>query len=147
MFTRILVPVDLAETGFCRSALDAATSIARGEGAMLRLVNVMEHLPAMMVEYLPADFEDVQQKAATDALAEIMSTIALHPAKVSATVRIGPVHHELLEEAKEFGADLIVMSSHDPGLRTYVLGSNATQVVRHSPCSVLVVRGLKPISE
>ena len=55
-------------------------------------------------------------------------------------MQIGPVHHEVLEEAKEFGADLIVMSSHDPGLRTYFIGSNAAQVVRHAHCSVMVVR-------
>jgi nucleotide-binding universal stress UspA family protein len=46
----------------------------------------------------------------------------------------------VLEEAKEFGADLVVMSSHDPGLRTYFIGSNAAQVVRHAHCSVMVVR-------
>ncbi len=37
-------------------------------------------------------------------------------------------------------ADLIVMSSHRTGLRTYFLGSIAGHVVRYAACSVLVVR-------
>ena len=42
--------------------------------------------------------------------------------------------------AKEIGADLIVMTSHRPAMRTYFLGSNAGHVVRYAKCSVLVVR-------
>ena len=37
-------------------------------------------------------------------------------------------------------ADLIVMSSHRVGVRTYFLGSNAGHVVRYAACSVMVVR-------
>ena len=37
-------------------------------------------------------------------------------------------------------ADLIVMTSHRPAMRTYFLGSNAGHVVRYAKCSVLVVR-------
>ena len=37
-------------------------------------------------------------------------------------------------------ADLIVMGSHRPELRDYLLGPNAARVVRHAPCSVVVVR-------
>ena len=38
------------------------------------------------------------------------------------------------------GADLIIIGSHRPAMSTYLLGSNATTVVRHAGCSVLVVR-------
>lgn len=140
MFKTILVPVDLAEPEFSKPALDAAVTIARTSGGSVRLVNIMQHLPAMMSEYLPADFEVSQQKHAGEALAKMAADLGLHPANVSVAVRVGPVHHEVLEEAKECKADLVVMSSHDPGLRTYFLGSNAAQVVRHAHCSVMVVR-------
>jgi nucleotide-binding universal stress UspA family protein len=53
------------------------------------------------------------------------------------------VYQEILEEANERKADLIVMSSHRPqrhAVRTYFLGSNAGHVVRYATCSVLVVR-------
>jgi nucleotide-binding universal stress UspA family protein len=55
-------------------------------------------------------------------------------------VRQGGIYHEILEEAKSIKADLIVMSSHRVGVRTYFLGSNAGHVVRYATCSVLVVR-------
>jgi nucleotide-binding universal stress UspA family protein len=44
----------------------------------------------------------------------------------------------LLQEPAE--ADLIVMASHRPAMKTYFLGSNAGHVVRYASCSVLVVR-------
>ncbi|MEH0069611.1 universal stress protein [Pannonibacter sp. Pt2-lr] len=55
-------------------------------------------------------------------------------------VRSGSVYHEIIEEARFIKAGLIVMGSHRPGLATYLIGSNAAHVVRHAPCSVLVLR-------
>jgi len=64
----------------------------------------------------------------------------LEPGRVTALVRQGGIYHEILEEAKAYNADLIVMSSHRPAMRSYFLGSNAGHVVRYATCSVLVVR-------
>jgi len=47
----------------------------------------------------------------------------------------------VLEEAEACKADLIVMGSHRPAMATYLLGSNAARIVRHAPCSVMVLRG------
>ena len=55
-------------------------------------------------------------------------------------MRQGGIYHEVLEEAKVMQADLVVMSSHRPAMKTYFLGSNAGHVVRYAKCSVLVVR-------
>jgi nucleotide-binding universal stress UspA family protein len=73
-------------------------------------------------------------------MAIICRECGLDPARVSSTVRQGGIYHEVLEEAKAIGADLIVMSSHRPAMKTYFLGSNAGHVVRYAKCSVLVVR-------
>jgi nucleotide-binding universal stress UspA family protein len=35
---------------------------------------------------------------------------------------------------------VIVLASHRPELKDYLLGPNAARVVRHAKCSVLVVR-------
>ena len=59
---------------------------------------------------------------------------------MSTAVLQGNVDREILDEAKRMHADLIVMSSHRTGVRTYFLGSNAGHVVRYATCSVLVVR-------
>ena len=59
---------------------------------------------------------------------------------MSGTVRQGGIYHEVIEEAKAVDADLIVMTSHRPDMRSYFLGSNAGHVVRYASCSVLVLR-------
>jgi nucleotide-binding universal stress UspA family protein len=47
----------------------------------------------------------------------------------------------IVEEARDWGADLIVLGSHGYGrVRRVVLGSVAAAVVAIAPCSVLVVR-------
>ena len=64
----------------------------------------------------------------------------IEPSRISDVVRQGGIYHEILEEAAAVHADLIVMTSHRPAMRTYFLGSNAGHVVRYAKCSVLVVR-------
>ncbi len=64
----------------------------------------------------------------------------IEPPRISYVVRQGGIYHEILEEAASMKADLIVMTSHRPAMRTYFLGSNAGHVVRYAKCSVLVVR-------
>lgn len=56
------------------------------------------------------------------------------------SVRHGSVYGEILDAASEVDADLIVMASHRPEMKDYLIGANAATVVRHAKCSVLVVR-------
>jgi nucleotide-binding universal stress UspA family protein len=117
--------------------------MAKSSGGAVRLVNVQPLTPVMLAEYVPPDFEVQQKKSSEDALAIIAGECGLDAAHVSFTVRQGGIYHEVLEEAKALDADLIVMSSHRPAMRTYFLGSNAGHVVRYARCSVLVVRNPK----
>ena len=139
MFKTILVPVDLAETELAKMAINAACSMARASGGTVRLLNVMPMTPVMLAEYVPPDFEAQQKTASEEALSIIAGECGLD-GKVTSVVRQGGIYHEVLEEAKQIGADLIVMSSHRPAMKTYFLGSNAGHVVRYAKCSVLVLR-------
>ncbi len=140
MFKHILVPVDLADTELAKPSLETAVSLARASGGDLRLLNVLPMTPVMLAEYVPPDFDAQQRQSAEEALSIIARECGLDAAHVSWNVRQGGIYHEVLEEAKAIGADLIVMSSHRPAMRTYFLGSNAGHVVRYATCSVLVVR-------
>lgn len=144
MYKTILVPVDIADPELAKPALTAAAGIVRNDGGTVRLVHVVPLTSGMLVEYVPPDFEEEQRKAAEDALGKIARDAGLDAAQISYTVRQGGVYHEVLEEAKAIDADLIVMSSHRPAMRTYFLGSNAGHIVRYAPCSVLVVREAAP---
>src|SRR5947208_2489735 len=140
MFQKILVPVDLADPDFVKPALDTAVELAGASGGAVRLINVIPMTPVMLAEYVPPDFDVQQRGSAEEALAAIAKDSGLDPAKVSTVVRQGGIYHEVLEEAKVFGCDVIVMSSHRPAMKTYFLGSNAGHMVRYAKCSVLVVR-------
>jgi len=140
MYKKILVPIDLADTDLVKPAITTAVEMARNAGGSVRLVNVLAMTPVMLAEYVPPDFDVQQRKSAEEALSIIAQECGLDAAHISATVRQGGIYHEVLEEAKSFNADLIVMSSHRPAMRTYFLGSNAGHVVRYAKCSVLVVR-------
>lgn len=140
MYYRILVPIDLSDVNLATPAITSALMIAKEADAVIRLVNVLAVTPVTLVEYVPPDFEMQQRAAAEEAIAIVAKETGLPPERISTVVRQGNVDREILDEAEAMNADLIVMSSHRTGLRTYFLGSNAGHVVRYAACSVLVVR-------
>ncbi|MCP9625722.1 universal stress protein [Rhodopseudomonas palustris] len=140
MFKRILVPIDLADTALAQPAIKTAATLARTYDGTVRLLHVISLTPVVLAEYVPADFDAQQRRDAEAALAEVAAASEIEPARLSTAVRQGGIYHEIIEEVTAIGADLIVMSSHRPAMRSYFLGSNAGHVVRYAPCSVLVVR-------
>jgi len=140
VFRRILVPIDLAHPELGTPSVETAVTLALASDGSVRLLNVLPVTPADLAAYVPADFEEQQRRTAQEALDIVAKESGLDTRHVSVAVRQGGVHHEIIEEATEIAADLIVMSSHRPGKRSYFLGSNAAHVVRHATCSVLVVR-------
>ena len=91
-------------------------------------------------EYFPKGFEE---KSLVEAAKQLNDFIANNiPSEIDsqAIVANGTVYEEILKTAGKVGCDLIVMASHRPELKDYLLGPNAARVVRHASCSVLVVR-------
>ncbi|MGE3146307.1 MAG: universal stress protein [Pseudorhodoplanes sp.] len=140
MFKNILVPVDIAEPEIAKPAIETAVAISRPTSGSVRLINVLPMTPVMLAEYVPPDFDVQQRKTAEDTLAAMARECGLTPDRISTAIRQGGIYHEVIEEAKAMPADLIVMTSHRPDMRSYFLGSNAGHVVRYANCSVLVVR-------
>ena len=140
MYKRILVPIDLSDVELAKPAIASAMMMAKDGGGIVRLVNVLPTTPVMLAEYVPPDFEAQQRAAAEEAIAIVAKETGLAAERISTVVRQGHVDREILDEAHAMEADLIVMSSHRTGMRTYFLGSNAGHVVRYAACSVLVVR-------
>jgi nucleotide-binding universal stress UspA family protein len=140
MFAKILVPLDLTEPELIRQALDEALVIAKGGDARLRLVNVQSLVPVAFIDYIPANFDEELRLSAEQELADVAAKLDYPKDRVTTVVRFGAIYPEVLAEAEDWGADLIVLSSHRPAMSTYLLGSNAKTIVRHAKCSVLVVR-------
>ncbi|MFO1124487.1 MAG: universal stress protein [Methylocystis sp.] len=141
MYKKILVAVDISEADVTQPALEAAVALAKVEpGAQLRLVNVQPLVPVAFIDYIPPNFDEELREATEKDLAVLRGKVAYPAERVSSIVRFGAVYPEVLAEAEEWDADLIVVGSHRPTMATYLLGSNAKTIVRHAKCSVLVVR-------
>lgn len=140
MFKSILVPIDLADTDLARPAIATAATLSQAMNGSVRLLNVLPMTPVMLAEYVPADFDS---QAAAD-LGSARHRRRRDPASSRLAFpmwcgRAASITRSW-EEASSMKADLIVMTSHRPAMRTYFLGSNAGHVVRYAKCSVLVVR-------
>jgi nucleotide-binding universal stress UspA family protein len=81
------------------------------------------------------------QQYAQDAVNTLRKCLPGHDLDISTMVIKGSPERELIEEAIEWRADLIVVGSHGRGFwGRLTLGSVTDAVVHHAPCSVLVVR-------
>lgn len=139
MFSNILVPLDIDAEKTCADALALARELMEKHQSKLTLLHVNEVITGMVAAHLPADFA---KKAAETALENLKSAAAAAGLadKADCIVLSGNPASEILEHAKNSGADTIVIASHEPGLADYLIGSVAGKVVRHAHCSVLVVR-------
>jgi nucleotide-binding universal stress UspA family protein len=60
---------------------------------------------------------------------------------ITADVILGPIAASIIDDAKEWGADLIVVGSHGrTGVQKFFLGSVAERVASHAPCSIEIVK-------
>ena len=140
MYKKLLLPVDLGEREMAHRAIDAALALAKADETQLRLLTVQQYVPLALTEYVPTDFDEQLRETTEKELSELAATVEFPKDRVSTVLRVGAVYPEVLAEAEEWGADLIVVGSHRPSMATYLLGSNAKTIVRHAKCSVLVVR-------
>jgi nucleotide-binding universal stress UspA family protein len=111
----------------------------------------------MVLSAVAPIFVEPSEVASTDAIArlmreqekyhgEIADSAASRLREVGLTVDARAIVSDprtaLLEAARSEHVDLIVVGSHGrTGIKKVLLGSVASHVVTHAPCSVLVVRG------
>ncbi|WP_299925473.1 universal stress protein [uncultured Pelagimonas sp.] len=137
MYKNILVPVAFVDGN--EAKIKGATEIAQAlaeEGAKITFLHVMEQIPGYAVSYLPADYSNQVRKAIEDEVAGLADNID----GAQGLVVEGHSGRTILDWAEENNVDLIVIASHRPGMQDLLLGSTASQVVRHAACGVHVLR-------
>lgn len=140
MYKNILVPIDLSDGGSSARALPVALALARTFGARIHATTVVRDIDAIWTsQYSLMNYESMISQAAID-LARIVAENVPDDLVVESRVGQGSVYAEILRIAGDIGADLIVLMSHRPEMKDYLIGTNAARVVRHARCSVLVVR-------
>lgn len=144
MYQRILVPVDGSPTS--TQGLDEAIKLAKLTGASLRLVHVVDQLTfATGFEVYTGDLVGMLREAGEKILGD--SKARAQAAGIDATTFLcdtfgARVCDLVIDQAKDWAADLIVIGSHGRrGMSRLLLGSDAEQVVRMARVPVLLVHG------
>lgn len=142
MYKTILVPVDIAEDVLTEHALEHVVYLAKMSGAKVHFFHALPDASAFVTAYSFGikEFENQAEVKAVAGLKKIMAEIDLPLESLSYTISFGSPRDEVLQLAEEIGADLIVIGSRRPSVKTYLLGSNAAAIVRHAKISVMVVR-------
>ncbi len=147
MFGKILLPIDIAEPEIAKEAIDAAVSMAKAFNSEIRLIHVASPvIVASPMAVIPQSVYDELGVYEKSELYRMAAAIDRPKGTVTTVVRIGGVYPELLAEAAEWQADLIIVGAHKRSMATYLLGSTAAAIVRHASCTVMVARSGKKAS-
>jgi len=149
---RILCPVDLSPCS--RTSLAYALALARWYEARVTVLHVFRQVPVVDTAaatlgaglYIPPiQLTGVDRGAIERRVAEF---VAATPGAQDVTVRTCEgldIREEIIREAGEMRADLLVLGSHGlTGVKRLVLGSTAENVLRHAPQPVLIVPAHAP---
>jgi nucleotide-binding universal stress UspA family protein len=134
MYRKILVPLAL-DHGIAPQTLGVAKALLDPGGEIVAL-HVYEAPQGSVSAYLD---EDTVRSGFEAAKARLDAKVA-GTADVTAVILKGHTARTIIDFATQQDVDCIVIGSHKPGLRDYLLGSTAGRVVRHAPCAVHVQR-------
>lgn len=141
---KILLAID--DSKFSEAATQTVIQNFRPDQVQVCVLHVVEPWP-LMPEFRQGDIKAL--KAAEKRLLEkgqelvdkAKKIIGDSGFKVQSAVQEGDHRARIIDYAKDWNADLIVLGSHGrKGLDRFLLGSVAEFVARHSRCSVLIVR-------
>lgn len=140
IFKKILIAVDTGT--FAAHAAGIGLDLARQLGAEVALIHVVD--PALAHTALgsgvPADrWLTLAQDEARELLRAFKARAAAEP-PVLEFIETGPPAAKIVEAARQWSADLIVMGTHGRGpIGSILLGSIAQGVLRHAHCPVMVL--------
>ncbi len=137
MYTRIMIPIDLAHVDKLGKALSTAADLARHYGIPVCYVGVTASPPGS-VAHNPTEYAEK-----LESFARQQADQHGHEASTKAVVSHDPtsdLEETLLQTVKEIDADLVVMASHIPNVADLIWPSNGGKIPSHSDASVFVVR-------
>lgn len=143
-YKRILCAVDFSEES--NLAFRQAVELARQNSARLFLLHAMELRPVVSQWMSPDHLGEVTLRIEEEAKhsMEALSNSArsgLKDIPVHTEITSGRAFEEILENARVWNADLVVMGNKGlASLERIILGSTVERVLKESECSVLVVK-------
>ena len=147
LYQHILVPIDGSPTS--QRALEEALGLARqvGQGAQLELLHVVEMIlfPDSEIYFNNAELQKIMRSSGEKILAQAEKMV--REAGIAVQKRLLEADGEriatvIVEEARRWPADLIVIGTHGrSGFSRILFGSVAEGVVHTADVPVLLVRG------
>lgn len=140
MFKKIVIPLDLTDKQSTQVILPALNFV-NVFNATIHLLHVIPDFGLKVVEdYLPRGWRSNQKEKSEKILQEIIKKYIPEDISVTTHIGNGAIYDQVIDYAEKIEADLIIISAVRPQLKDYMLGPNASKIVRHSKVSVLVIR-------
>jgi len=139
MFSHIMVPIDIQEESSWTRALPVAAEMAQRDGSRLTMLTILPTSQALALSMAPGIF-GIRLGEMEGQLMALRQRFVPAAVPGDVMVREGSIYAEIVAAVRSLQVNLIVMASHRPAMKDYLIGANAARVVRHAPCSVMVVR-------
>ncbi len=140
MFKHVLAAIDLGDEINSLKVLNAALEVIAGEDTLHVVTVVPDYGLSIVGSYFPSGHEQQMIDKAKEGLHAFTQKHVPAGTPVQHIVGHGQIYEEIINAARTAGADLIVVGAARPELKDYLLGPNASRVMRHANQSVLVVR-------
>jgi universal stress protein F len=135
MYKKILIAVAPEHPESVAELLAAARTLAAPD-ARIEALSVVQAVPTYIEIEIP---KSIYEKSRKEVAAKLDNALG-DADDVERLVGIGTPSKEIVSFQKSGGHDLVVMRSHGPTMKDYVLGSTASRVVRNTPCSIHIIR-------
>ena len=141
MYRKILLPLDLENEKSQRKAVKTAVQLAQSYNSTLHIMTVVPDFGMSIVgTYFPENYEESMLTDTRERLSAFVARNIPETIKSRQVVAHGTIYNEILDYANKTKVNLIVIASHRPELKDYLVGPNAARVVRHANCSTMIVR-------
>jgi nucleotide-binding universal stress UspA family protein len=143
---KILIAVGTLREEGCADPIAAVVSFPWPPQTMFRVITVAAFVHPPVAGLMAGAFEvaDVQENldaASHDAAALAAAQLKEHGFAADSYSQEGDPESVIVEHAKSWGADLIVVGEcHRSAVERFLAGSVSHSVVKHAPCSVLVIK-------
>ena len=143
---RILLAID--DSKYSKAAVRTLMGQIKRKGTEVRVLHVVEPISAyisagMVPHYVPnvPEVEEDRKRQARSLVEHTARQLRKAGFRTSEAVETGDSKVRIIDHAKQWRADLIIVGSHGwRGMSRFLMGSVSEAVTRHAGCSVQVVR-------
>ncbi len=147
---KILIATDGSD--FSRTAIEKCCGMLNLTGnPQIKIVSVYEQMAPMATEPFAISAQYYQEMMdlarkqcetfAANSAEQIKKSFSDSNLSIETEVKLGAPSRVIIDEAKDWNADLIVVGSHGRGFwGRLTIGSVSDAIVHHAPCSVLIAR-------